>query len=136
MGSTNTARRTPAFRLPQENAANSVTMGFSGTPWGRGAPCIPASPASVMGMWISMLWGTATLCPAGACAASTTRRASTARGVSSASTGTRWLPILPGSVHVRTAPGAGAAPLSPTAAKFLPAVEAEGGKGMSSGFRG
>ena len=33
-------------------------------------------------------------------------------------------------------PGAGPDPLGPTAVKILPAVEAEGGRGMPSGFRG
>lgn len=122
----------PPFRLPQENAVSSAMTGFSGTPWGRGVPCIPVSPASVMGTWISMPWGTATPCPASVCAACTTRRASTARGVGRASTGMRWLPTPLGSVHVRTAPGAGAAPLGSTAAQVL---LAEGGRGMLSGFR-
>lgn len=92
---------------------SSATMGFLGTRWGRGALCIPASPASVMGTWISTPWGTATPCPAGACAACTTRQASTARGVGRASMGMRWLPTLPGNVHVRTALGADPAPLQP-----------------------
>lgn len=108
---------------------SSVMTGFSGTPWGREVPCIPVNPASVTGTWISMPWGTVTPCLAGACAACTTQWATAARGVGRASTGMRWLPALLGSVHVRTAPGG-----SSLAAKILPAVKAESGRGCPAGL--
>lgn len=108
---------------------SSVMTGFSGTPWGREVPCTPVSPASVTGTWTSMPWGTVTPYLAAACAACTTQWATTARGVGQASTGTRWLPALLGSVHVRTALGHGS-----LAAQILPAVKAEGGRGCSAGL--
>lgn len=108
---------------------SSVMTAFSGIPWGKEVPCTPVNPASAMGTWISMPWATATPCPAGACAACTTQWAITARGVGRDSTGMRWLPALLGSVPVRTAPGN-----SSLAAKILPAVKAEGGRGCPAGL--